>query len=128
MALIKVKTGGVDSTVNLGRRNMIINGAMQVAQRGTSAAGLTNGSNGCVTVDRFRFVEQGTPTYVLTATQSTDAPSGFANSFKFEITTAQSSLAAADILSIDTILEAQDVQRLGYGTASAKEATLSFWV
>lgn len=109
-------------------RNLIINGAMQVAQRGTSAAGLTDGSEPYQTVDRFRFVEQGSPTYALTMSQSSTAPAGFANSLKLDITTAQGSLAVADVLSIDTLIEAQNLQQLAYGTSSANTATLSFWV
>jgi hypothetical protein len=107
---------------------MIINGAMQIAQRGTSSTGITNGNNGYHTVDRFRFVEGGSPTFELTLSQSTEAPTGFSNSFKFDVTTAQSSLAAGDYMSCDTIIEAQNLQHLSYGTSSAKSITLSFWV
>ena len=107
--------------------NIIINGAMNVAQRGTSFTGLTNGSNG-YTLDRFRFVEQGSPTFACTISQSSTAPTGFANSLKLDITTAQSSLGASDTLQIDTIIEAQNLQHLSYGSSSAKTLTLSFWV
>ena len=128
--------GGSGTTVNvsnmvpdvaLSNRNLIINGAMQVSSRGTSFTGLTNGSNG-YTLDRFRFVEQGSPTFACTISKSSTAPTGFANSLKLDITTAQSSLGAADTLQIDTIIEAQDLQHLSYGSSSAKTLTLSFWV
>jgi len=109
-------------------RNLIINGAMNVAQRGTSAAGLTDGGEPYQTIDRFRFVEQGSPTYALTMSQSSTAPAGFANSLKLDITTAQGSLAVADALAVDTLIEAQNLQQLAYGTSSANTATLSFWV
>jgi len=126
MALSKIPPSG--QTQYAGVRNLIINGAMQVAQRGTSSTGITNGNSGYHTVDRFRFVEQGSPTYQVTLTQSTEAPTGFSNSFKYDVTTAQSSLAAGDVMSCDTIVEAQDLQHLNYGTSSAKSITLSFWV
>ena len=128
--------GGSGTTLNvsnmvpdvaLSNRNLIINGAMNVAQRGTSFTGLTNGSNG-YTLDRFRFVEQGSPTFACTISQSSTAPTGFANSLKLDITTAQSSLGASDTLQIDTIIEAQNLQHLSYGSSSAKPLTLSFWV
>jgi hypothetical protein len=112
----------------LSNRNLIINGAMQVAQRATSATGLTNGSDPFQTVDRFRFLEQGAPTYAFTMTQSTDAPVGFSKSLKLECTTAQGSLAAGDVLGIDQYVEAHNLQQLNYGTSDAKTITLSFWV
>jgi hypothetical protein len=67
----------IGSQTALSNRNMIINGAMQIAQRGTSSTGITNGNNGYHTVDRFRFVEGGSPTFELTLSQSTEAPTGF---------------------------------------------------
>ena len=108
--------------------NLIINSDMSVAQRGTSVTGLTNGSSDYHTVDRFRFVEGGTPTYQFTMSQSTTAPDGFGYSLKMDCTTAQSSLAAADQARIDYHVEAQDCQNFAYGTSSAKKLTLSFWV
>ena len=59
----------------LSNRNMIINGAMQVAQRGTS---FTN-PNGTFPVDRFAV---GNYISSTTAQQSTTAPSGYSNSLK----------------------------------------------
>ena len=120
--------GAVYDSGALSNRNLIINGSMIVAQRGTSATGLTNGSTGYHTVDRFRFMEGSTPTYVVTATQSTDAPDGFAYSHKFEVTTAQSSLGSTDQMGMDTSIEGQDLQHLKWGTSSAQKLTLSFWV
>ncbi len=57
-----------------GRRNIVINGAMQIAQRGTSQTGITASANeGYTTVDRFAF-DGGTHGGAFTASQSTDAP------------------------------------------------------
>ena len=108
----------------LSNRNLIINGAMRVAQRGTSTTGVTGSTYN--TIDRFRSNISGLGTY--TETQSTDAPDGFSNSFKIECTTADSSPAAADYLIIEQRIEAQNLQGLAYGTSSAKKTTLSFWV
>ena len=119
--------GRVADTSALSNRNLIINGAMQVAQRGTSVTGIGNGDTGCQTVDRFRFMEGSSPTYLLNVLQSTDAPEGFSNSFKFVVTTAQSSLGSTDQMGMDYSIEGQDLQHLKWGTSSAQNLTLSFW-
>ena len=116
------------SSLKSGRKNLIINGAMNVAQRGTSSTGFTNAGSGFLTVDRWKIVEGGAPTGVFTITQDTDAPDGFASSLKWDCTTADTSLATSDSFVMDYKIEAQDLQHLNYGTASALETTLSFWV
>jgi hypothetical protein len=102
---------------------------MQVAQRGTSFTGLGNGDTG-YTVDRFRFVESGSPTYEFTVSQSTTVPSGsgFSYSIKYDCTTADTAMAAGDTLKLEQWIEAQNLQQLAYGSSSAKLLTLSFWV
>src|SRR6056300_1108837 len=55
-------------------RNIIINGDMSIAQRGTSATGLGNGDSNYHTCDRWRFTEFGSPTGEFTQSQSTDVP------------------------------------------------------
>jgi hypothetical protein len=106
--------------------SLIVNGAMQVAQRGTSETGVT--TSGYKTVDRFRASENSLGTAVFTHAQATDAPDGFANSLKLTTTTAEGAVAAADRFSITYAIEGQDLQRLQYGTSSAKKVTLSFYV
>jgi len=126
MALVKVKQDVISDTVNLGRRNLIINGAMQVAQRGTSVTGITSTPNYC-TADRFLLSSViGT----LTAEQSTDAPDGFGYSFKISCTTAEStgSLNSGDYIQLQQRIEGQNLQHLAMGTSNAKPMTLSFWV
>ena len=122
-----------DNTVALDRKTatpLIINGDMQIAQRGTSATALGNGDTGYHTVDRFQFREDGSPTYEFTMSQSTDTPTGegFSQSLKLDCTTADTSLASADALGIRHTVEAQNLQMLKYGTSSAEVLTLSFWV
>ena len=107
-----------------GRRNIIINGAMQVAQRGTSETGIT--TSDYYTVDRHSIFLSGLGTW--TQTQETDAPDGFANSLKLECTTADASPAAGDALFVMHKLEGQDLQHLKKGTSSAESVTASFWV
>ena len=125
MALSKVNPNFVEQTP-YGRRNLIINGAMQVAQRGTSVTGITASPNYC-TVDRFLL---STVVGTLTAEQSTDAPDGFSNSFKISCTTAEStgSLNSGDYIQLQQRIEGQNLQHLAMGTSNAKPMTLSFWV
>ena len=112
---------------NLGRRNLIINGAMQVAQRGTSATGIGT-AIGYNTVDRWRFADANNPPSRFTQTQSTDAPDGFGYSHKFEVTTNDSSVDADEMQFTDQFIEAQNLQLLKYGTSGAESITLSFYV
>ena len=106
-----------------GRRNIIINGAMNVAQRGTSTTGSTGG--GFIT-DRFRLGVTSLGTWTMS--QATDAPSGFSHSAKIECTTADASPASTDVLYFFTRLEGQDLQHLKFGTANAETVTISFWM
>ena len=111
-----------------GRKNLIINGAMQVAQRGTTFSTLDAGT---YTLDRFYYYKaggSGVSAGEVTITQSSDAPSGFSNSLKVDVTTADTSVAANQDYRIRTVLEAQNLQHLDYGAAGAKAITISFWV
>ena len=107
-------------------KNIIINGDMSLAQRGTSSSSNTTG--GYVTCDRWLadIDTQGT----WTLSQSTDVPTGqgFANSFKYDCTTADASPAAGDKINLQQRLEGQMLQYLKKGTSSAESTTLSFWV
>jgi hypothetical protein len=116
---------GGTSGSSLSNRNLIINGAMQVAQRGTSVTGVTSGAYR--TCDRFMFSPFG-PAGTWTVTQSTDAPDGFSNSFRIDCTTADASLGASDFVIVETKIEAQNLQHLMYGDSSAKTVTASFYV
>jgi hypothetical protein len=108
-----------------GFRNVIINGAMQIAQRSTSVSSITSGET-YRTVDRFVSAFGTTGTW--TETQSTDAPPGFGNSRKFQCTTANASLSAGSYLIWGQNIEGQNLQQFAKGTSSAKPFTLSFWV
>lgn len=107
----------------LSHRNMCINGAMQVAQRGTSSTAQTTGDY--KTVDRFYNGISNAGTWTIS--QSTDAPAGFSNSLKYECTTASTSLNAAAQLYYTQKIEAQNLQQLAYGSSDAKECTFSFY-
>jgi len=107
-------------------RNLVINGAMQVAQRGTSTTGITG--TGYFTADRFAntIITQGT----WTNTVENDAPtgSGFRKSIKLLCTTADASPAAGDAVLLQQPIEGQNLQAIRKGTSSAQQLSLSFWV
>jgi len=107
-------------------KNIIINGDMSIAQRGTSATGKT--SSGIYTVDRIQSGISSAGTW--TQSQSTDVPTGqgFATSLKMDCTTALGSLGSSNRLQISQKFEGQNLQYLKKGTSSAESLTLSFWV
>ena len=110
----------------LGNRNLVINGAMQVAQRGTSTTGVS--TTGYYACDRWRLPISSLGTW--TVQQSTDAPNGFINSFRLLCTTADASPAAGDIVSVQQRIEAQDLQHIftNKSAGDTSALTLSFWV
>ena len=109
-----------------GRRNIVINGAMQVAQRATSATGVGATNEAYPTLDRFNFTT--TSAGRFTMTQTADGPTGFANCMKLECTTVDTAISASEALILQTKFEGQDVQQLMYGSSSAQPITVSFYV
>lgn len=121
MALTTVRPQGMG--FNTGRRNLIINGAMQVAQRGTSETSVSTSqyANAC---DRFK-VNGNNGTWTIS--QDTDAPDGFSNSFKM-LLTATETISGTSYWGVEQKIEGQNLQGLAYGTSSAKTVTVSFYV
>jgi len=117
----------IGSQTALSNRNLLINGAQQVWQRGTSRSLGT--SEGFIS-DRWKYVENNVDEFAFTATQSTTVPtgSGFTSSIKIDVTTAESSVASNEWAMVQQDIEAQNLQHLKYGTSSAESITLSFWV
>ena len=110
--------------VSAGRRNIFVNGSMQIAQRATQVTGQT--SSGYKTCDRWRINISSLGTWTID--QSTDAPPGFANSLKLTCTTADASPGTSDNVIVQQRLEGHDLQCLSWGTGSAKDFTISFYV
>ena len=110
---------------NVDFRNIIINGDMSIAQRGTSVSSVTGTDATC---DRWRFTPSSAGTWTIS--QSTTVPSGqgFATSFKADCTSANTSLSAGSILRFSQFIEGQNIQYLKKGTSSAESLTISFWV
>ena len=126
---IGITCANINGTQIGGRRNIIINGAMQVAQRGTSST-----SNGYNTVDRFAvnfdsgLTEAPTQSQVTLTSSDTPYSSGFRYALK--ITNGnQTSQDANDYIQIAHKIEAQDIANSGWNyTSSSSFITLSFWV
>ena len=110
-----------------GRRNIVYNGEMKVAQRSASVAGL-GAATGYFTLDRWDMKINAASAGRYTMAQVADGPAGFANCMKFTTTTADTSIAAGERLHISQRFEGQDVQQLQKGTATAKQVTVSFYV
>ena len=119
-----ITTDQIADTSVHGRRNLIINGAMQVAQRGTSTTG-SSSNNVFPACDRWKvgFTSGGTYDF----SQSTDTPDGFSSSIKVKCASTDTSIASGDEFIVQHRIEAQDLQRLAYGTSAAKNITLSFY-
>ena len=117
-------------TNNLSNRNLIINGGMNVAQRGTSST-----SDGYHTVDRFTHGyggENEAPTFAQhTLTSSDTGPweKGFRKSLHVTNGNQTSGAGAGDYLEIYQYIEDQNISQSGWNYASSSSyLTISFWV
>jgi len=107
-----------------GMKNRIINGGMQINQRGSTVTTL-NDVTAFYPVDRYTggSLSDGS----ITGEQSTDAPTGFTNSIKYAVTSADSSLSSTQYARLYYQIEGLNVSDLAWGSASAATVTLSFW-
>jgi len=114
---------------NKPNRNLIINGAMQVAQRGTSST-----STGYQTVDRFQistsgFDEAPTQAQVDVASGTTPYTLGFRKAYRVTNGNQTSGAGTADRIGIIYQVEAQDLANSGWNyLSSSSNITFSFWV
>ena len=113
----------VTSSGLYGFKNRIINGAMVIDQRNAGASVTAN--DGIFGADRFKI----STGYTSKATiqQSTTVPSGFKNSILIT-SSAATSTAAGDYMTLIQPIEGLNVSDLGWGAAGAATVTLSFWV
>jgi len=114
--------------IGAGRRNIIINGDMKIAQRGT-VSGITSAKYGGPDHVGSVITDNGiTNTATLTAQQSTDAPDGFSYSHLTTIDSVSTGLTASGVHHLRFPVEGYDAIQTGFGTSNAKYVTLSFWV
>ena len=126
--------GDIIPSTPLSNRNMIINGAMQFAQRVKSVGSGTHGIP-YKAVDRFRCTDAmdvAQVTYEQTDLTGANIPAaGLMTAHKVSLYGGGTYIdvpAAAEYHNIETRLEGLNISHLLYGTASAKTITLSFYV
>ncbi len=109
---------------DLGKRNMIINGNMEVAQRSTSVAVTASGFHTC---DRWGIALSSDGRFTMSQASITDLED-FGKALKLDCTTADTSIASNEILLLYQKFEGQFVQKMQKGFSSAKAVTVSFYV
>ena len=125
-----VTSTNIVNATQLSHRNLIINGAMRVAQRGTSST-----TSGMYSVDRFLCQFGGTDEaltqsqHTLTSSDTGPYEEGFIKSFHIQNGNQTGGAGAADFVEIYTALEDQDISTCGWNyKSSSSYITISFWV
>lgn len=108
-------------------RNVLVNGAMQFAQRGTSVTGISNTAD-YKTADRWQTLLASGGTYTQAITADVPTGQGFANALRMTCTTAITSLTSGAYNFLRQSLEGQTLQHIKKGTTNAQPLTLQFWV
>jgi hypothetical protein len=116
--------GQFNSASSMGFKNRIINGGMVLDQRNAGAS-VTPTADNTYSVDRFKARLTQSSKYSIQ--QSSTAPTGFINSLLATSLSAYS-VTSGDYFGINQSIEGLNVADLGWGTASASNVTLSFWV
>ena len=122
--LNRTTASGLSGVLHAPGNNLIINGAMRIAQRGTSFAAIASGT---YSLDRWAYGKVGTMVHTLT--QDTDVPTVaqagvlFTNSLRLNLTTADIAIAAGDFAYISQAIEGYNFQRI-----AQRAFTASFWV
>ena len=119
MPISKIENSSIEDTSIHGARNLIINGAAEVYQRGVSAT-----AHNSYSVDRWQL--KNTSGATCTHQQVTDSPAPFKNSVRYSA--GGTSCTAAQVAGIAQRMEGTYTLPLGWGTSAAKPCTLSFWV
>ena len=128
MSQTKVEAPFVEGGGGSSFKNLLINGDMQIWQRGTAA---TASSGGYFTVDRWKLLENsdGAITSEQSELSTADkATTGCRNALLIKCTSTDTSISSTQYCYTSQALEGQFLSHLGWGTTSAKTLTLSFWV
>jgi len=118
--------GNINAGGGGANKNVIINGAMNVAQKLSPDTGVGD-ADGYFTCDRWKFA-QATNAGRFTQSQDSSAPSGFANSLKLACTTTDTSIGSDEAALIQQLIEGQNLQAFAKGTSDAKPFAVSFYV
>jgi hypothetical protein len=119
----RAEINGIVGAGGWAMRNRLINGDMRVDQRNAGAS-VTAGS--AYTLDRWN-VDRVWSGSTVTIQQSTTAPAGFSNSLSATVSTGAAA-ASGSYFSIQQFIEAYNIADMAWGTASASQFTVSFWV
>ena len=125
---IGITCANINGTSISGRRNLIINGAMEVAQRGTSST-----EQLYQTVDRMRLARAGTdenPTQAqLSITTASMTALGFRKAFRIVNGNQTSGANPADTIAMSYRIEARDIRTSGWDYTNPNSfITIQFWV
>ena len=107
---------------------MIINGGMVISQRGTSAKTIVDGY---YTVDRWAAYENTGGTFTnnqLSMSVADKGITGHPYALQLDCTVIDASIGAAEKGYFAQRIEGNNLQHLRYGSSSAKNLMLSFWV
>lgn len=107
------------------QQNVIINGGMNVWQRGTSD---DTAANGDYTTDRWSLTFSGLDGNVDWDRETSSTPEGFGSALKISTDASETSLDSGDQLFFQQRIEGQNAQHFKKGTSEALPYTLSFWV
>ena len=128
---VKTSNLGTELKKKVGQnKNIVINGAMQVAQRATTYTG----ADAYTTVDRFRLNHTGlnedcTTAQADVASGTTPYSLGFRKAYKVTNGNQTAGAGAGDRIAIQYRLEAQDIANSGWNyVSSSSNITLQFWV
>ena len=113
---------------SFGRRNLIDNGGMRVAQRASSVTGIQDGTEGCRVVDRFHVTFGNSSGGVLTGAASSEVPNvGFTSSFKLTVTTNHTT-ATDEFINIAQGIENRTIKGSGWNYRDPNsKLVLQFW-
>jgi len=123
-------SGFVNGRINNQMAPLIVNGDMAIAQRNTGTVAQADGSNeGYATVDRMQTTFGNSAGGTITTSRDTTAPTGFGQSMKFDVTSADTSVGSTHIVYTEHTLEAQVIRNSGWDyTSSSSYLTLSFQI
>jgi hypothetical protein len=106
-------------------RNILINGVMDIYQRGQTSTGLTGEQYG--SADRMKLNINTAGTWSMNVVNDGPTGTGFRNSCNVICTTADTSLASGDYVVFAQLVEGQNLQATKKGSANAESITVSFW-
>jgi hypothetical protein len=113
--------------VGVGRKNIMINGANLINQRGT-VSGINTATLNYGGPDRRNLYVNHPGESVFEITQGSSGPTGFPKTCRINCTTAGVALTTSQEIKTEIPIEGYDLQQVGYGTPQCKHLTISFWV